>query len=175
VFVVLCLNWYLPHLFALFSVSLSEYLRSSVLCPFINYWHSGKLCDVIHGNRLSSKHLPWFLPWKKKIALAAHMNLMGWMSEESRFESCQGQDFYLFIFFKISRPRWDPHASYYSVGSWAVSLEVMCPECEDDHSPPDAEVKNEWSYTSTPILCAFMACTKMTSPVPVCYRCAFWL
>jgi hypothetical protein len=33
----------------------------------------------------------------------------------------------------------------------ALSLGVKQPVCEPDHSPPSsAEVKNEWSYTSTP-------------------------
>jgi hypothetical protein len=32
-----------------------------------------------------------------------------------------------------------------------LSLGVKRPECEADHSPPSSvEVKNAWSYTSTP-------------------------
>jgi hypothetical protein len=35
--------------------------------------------------------------------------------------------------------------------SGALSTEVKRPECEAGHSPPpSAEVKNSWSYTSTP-------------------------
>jgi hypothetical protein len=38
-------------------------------------------------------------------------------------------------------------------------------ECEADHSlPSNADVKSEWSYTSTPPS-AFIACTKTTLPV----------
>lgn len=36
---------------------------------------------------------------QKKIALAAHVNMVGWMSDESWFESCKGQEFYL-LFWK---------------------------------------------------------------------------
>jgi hypothetical protein len=37
------------------------------------------------------------------------------------------------------------------VGIRALSLEVKQPEREADHSPPSsAEVKNAWSYISTP-------------------------
>jgi hypothetical protein len=35
-----------------------------------------------------------------------------------------------------------------------LSLEVKRPGCEAGHSPPSsAEVKKEWSYTSTPTMC----------------------
>jgi len=34
-----------------------------------------------------------------------------------------------------------------------ISLRVKRPGRESDHSPPlSAEIKNEWSYTSTPLL-----------------------
>jgi hypothetical protein len=34
-----------------------------------------------------------------------------------------------------------------------LSQEVKWPVCETDHSPPSsAEVKNVWSYTSTPLI-----------------------
>jgi len=37
------------------------------------------------------------------------------------------------------------------MGTGVLSLEVKGPRREVDHSPPsNAEVKNEWSYTSTP-------------------------
>jgi hypothetical protein len=43
------------------------------------------------------------------------------------------------------------HPVSYRMGTRALSLEVKQPACEADHSPPSsAEVKNAWSYTSTP-------------------------
>jgi hypothetical protein len=40
--------------------------------------------------------------------------------------------------------------------------EVKLPGCEADHSPPSSShVKNEWSYTSTPLY-SFMAITETT-------------
>jgi hypothetical protein len=59
------------------------------------------------------------------------------------FDSRKRQEFFLFA--TVSRPahtRWVPRVQ---------SSEVMRPGCEADHSPPSStEVKNEWSYTSTP-------------------------
>jgi hypothetical protein len=49
------------------------------------------------------------------------------------------------------------HPASYPMGIRAVSLGVKRPGYEADHSPPSsAEVKNAWSYTSTPQY-AFMA------------------
>jgi hypothetical protein len=43
------------------------------------------------------------------------------------------------------------HPASYSIGTRGFSLGVKQPGCEADHSPPSsAEVKNAWSYTSTP-------------------------
>jgi hypothetical protein len=43
------------------------------------------------------------------------------------------------------------HPDSYPMGIGSPSLEVKRPEREADHSPPSsAEVKNAWSYTSTP-------------------------
>jgi hypothetical protein len=38
-----------------------------------------------------------------------------------------------------------------------LSLGIKRPGLEADHSSPSAEVKNEWSYTSTPVF-VFTAC-----------------
>jgi hypothetical protein len=41
----------------------------------------------------------------------------------------------------------------------ALSLRVKRPGCETDHSPPSSdEVKNEWSYTSTPQYASMASC-----------------
>jgi hypothetical protein len=43
------------------------------------------------------------------------------------------------------------HPASYPMGTGTLSLGVKRPRREADHSPPSsAEVKNEWSYTSTP-------------------------
>jgi hypothetical protein len=43
------------------------------------------------------------------------------------------------------------HSNTASYEMGVLSPEVKRPELEDDHSPPSsAEVKNTWSYTSTP-------------------------
>jgi hypothetical protein len=43
------------------------------------------------------------------------------------------------------------HPASYPMGTGTLSLGVKRPGCEADHSlPSSAEVKNAWSYTSTP-------------------------
>jgi len=43
------------------------------------------------------------------------------------------------------------HTSSYSLCTWGISLGIKRPGLEADHSPPsNVEVKNVWSYTSTP-------------------------
>jgi hypothetical protein len=52
---------------------------------------------------------------------------------------------------------WDPPKPPIQFVPGALSLEVKWPGCEADHSPPSsADVKNAWSYTSSPQY-AFMA------------------
>jgi hypothetical protein len=47
-------------------------------------------------------------------------------------------------------------------GYWSSFPGIKRPGCEVDHSPPsNAEIKNEWSYTSAPLY-AFMAWTDRT-------------
>ena len=63
------------------------------------------------------------------------------------FESCQGQDF--------SRPDqcWVPPSLLF-FGYWGSFLGVKQPRCDDEHTfPSSVEVKNEWSYTSVPVVC----------------------
>jgi hypothetical protein len=46
------------------------------------------------------------------------------------------------------------HPASYPLGTGGLSLVVEHPRHEADHSPPSsAEVKNSWSYTSTPRIC----------------------
>jgi hypothetical protein len=47
------------------------------------------------------------------------------------------------------------------MGTGVSFSRVKQPEREVDHSPPcSAEVKNEWSYTSSPIICVHGVDTK---------------
>jgi hypothetical protein len=62
-----------------------------------------------------------------------------------------------FLFTTASRPALGPTQPPIQWVPGALSLEVKRPGREADHSPPtSAEVKNAWSYTSTPKY-AFMA------------------
>jgi hypothetical protein len=48
------------------------------------------------------------------------------------------------------------HKASYSVSTGVISPEVMWPGGEFDQSAPSsAEVKNEWSYISTPLICLY--------------------
>jgi hypothetical protein len=51
--------------------------------------------------------------------------------------------------------------SYCLMCAGYLTLELMPAECESDHLPLHAKVKNEWSYTST-TPCCFMACRGTT-------------
>jgi hypothetical protein len=43
------------------------------------------------------------------------------------------------------------HSASYSMGTGSITPGVNRPELKADHSPPSSsEVKNKWSYTSTP-------------------------
>jgi hypothetical protein len=57
----------------------------------------------------------------------------------------------IFLFTTTSRPALGPTQPPIQWVPGALSLGVKRPGCEADHSPPSvAEVKNAWSYTSTP-------------------------
>jgi hypothetical protein len=65
------------------------------------------------------------------------------------FESRQGLG--IFRFTTASRPALEPTQPPIQLVQGALSLGVKRPGREVDHSPPSsAEVKNAWSYTSTP-------------------------
>jgi hypothetical protein len=71
--------------------------------------------------------------------------LAGW----SGFESRQRPG--IFFFTTASRPALGPTQPPVQLVPGALSLGVKRPGREHDHSPPSsAEVKNAWSYTSTP-------------------------
>jgi hypothetical protein len=57
----------------------------------------------------------------------------------------------IFLFTTVSRTALEPTQPRIQWVPGALSLGVKRPGCEADHSPPSsAEVKNAWSYTSTP-------------------------
>jgi len=65
------------------------------------------------------------------------------------FESRQGLG--IFLFTTASRPALGPTQPPIQWVPGALSLGLKLPGREADHSPPSsAEVKNVWSYTSTP-------------------------
>ena len=45
------------------------------------------------------------------------------------------------------------HPASYATGTTALSLGIIWPVPETDHSPPNAKVMNEWRNTSTPLVC----------------------
>jgi hypothetical protein len=60
----------------------------------------------------------------------------------------------IFLFTTASRTDLGPTQPPIQWVPGALSLGVKRLRCEADHSPPcSAEVKNEWSYTSTPPIC----------------------
>ena len=74
------------------------------------------------------------------------------MSEESWFDSWQGQT--IFLFYKVFRPSQDPTKPFVFNGYRKVFPGLKRPWREADHSPPppsSAGVKNECSYIPTPL------------------------
>jgi hypothetical protein len=71
---------------------------------------------------------------------------------EGGFETQQG--LVIFLFNTVSRPALGPTQPTIQWVPGILSLGVKRPGREADHSPPSsAEIKNEWSYTSTPPTC----------------------
>jgi hypothetical protein len=69
--------------------------------------------------------------------------------DDRRFESRQGLG--IFLFTTACRPALEPTKRPNQRVPGAFSLGLKRLGCEADHSPPfGAEVKNVWSYTSTP-------------------------
>jgi hypothetical protein len=60
----------------------------------------------------------------------------------------------IFLFATVSRPIMGPIQPTIKWITGALSPGVKRPDRESNHSPPSrAEVKNAWSYTSTPPMC----------------------
>jgi hypothetical protein len=73
----------------------------------------------------------------------------GWIIGVLGFDSRWGLGIILFT--TVSRKALEPTHSPIEVVPGALSLGVKWPEREADHSPPySADVKNAWSYTSSP-------------------------
>jgi hypothetical protein len=67
----------------------------------------------------------------------------GWVSCADRDKN--------FLFFTLTRPVLGPIRPTYPMENRNFTPEVKLPRREADHSPPtSAEVKNTWTYTSTP-------------------------
>jgi hypothetical protein len=77
---------------------------------------------------------------------------MGYGLNDRRFESRQGLG--IFLPTTVSRRALGPTQPPIQWVTGALSVGVKWPGHEADHSPPpSAEVKNAWSYTSTPPVC----------------------
>jgi hypothetical protein len=75
--------------------------------------------------------------------------------DDDGFESRQGLG--IFLFTTASRPAFGPTQPPIQWVTWALFLGLKRPGRETDYWPPSsAEVKNAWSYTSTPPQYAFM-------------------
>jgi hypothetical protein len=77
---------------------------------------------------------------------------LGHWLDDRGFDSRQGLG--IFLFTTASRPVLGPTQPPIQWTPGALSVGVKRPGREADHSPPSSvEVKNEWSYTSTPPVC----------------------
>jgi hypothetical protein len=91
-----------------------------------------------------------FASWVSLLHLFSDMSFAtGWTIGVLVFDSRQGLG--IFLFTTASRPTLGSTQPSIQSVPGAVSLAVKRPGREADHSPPSsAEVKNAWSYTSTP-------------------------
>jgi len=93
---------------------------------------------------------------KHRVNFTLPRNRGSWISTETKLRAGRwGFDFrqglYCFLFATASRPVLGPIQPPIQWSLRAISPEVRQPGREADNSPPFcAEVKNEWSYTSTP-------------------------
>jgi hypothetical protein len=79
--------------------------------------------------------------------------------DDRGFES--RQELGIFLLTTVSRPALGPTQLPIQWVQGALPLGVKRPEREADHLPPSsAEVKNEWSYTSTPLIRFYGSATK---------------
>jgi len=78
--------------------------------------------------------------------------VLGYGLDDQWFMSWQGLG--IFLFTTMSRPALGPTQPLIQWVPGVISLGVKKLGCEADHSPPpSAEVKNVWSYISTPPVC----------------------
>jgi hypothetical protein len=89
------------------------------------------------------------IPSRAVIAQSVHRWAMGWSMEVLGYDSRLGLG--IFLFTTASRTALGPTKPPIQWVPGALSLGVKRPGREADYSPPStAEVKNAWSYTSTP-------------------------
>jgi hypothetical protein len=97
---------------------------------------------------------------------------MGWAIGSRGFDSRRGLG--IFLFFTASRPALGPTQPAIQWVLEAHSLGVKRPGHETDHSsPPSAEVKNAWNYTSAPTTYSWRGTYLSTGTnfhFPFCYQ-----
>jgi hypothetical protein len=86
--------------------------------------------------------------YRAVIAQLVYRWATGWTIGVLGFDSRRGLGFFLFS--TASRTALGPTQPPIQWVPGALSLGVKRPGRKADHSPPSAEVKNAWSYTSTP-------------------------
>jgi hypothetical protein len=89
--------------------------------------------------------------YSNREVVRKYLQLTGWMIGVLGFDYWRGLG--IFLFTTASRTALRPTQPPIQWVTDALSLGVKRPGREADHSPPSiAEVKNAWSYTSTPPL-----------------------
>jgi hypothetical protein len=133
-----------------FNWNFIDFYKRSAACLARNWWHD-IYTDFIELYNFYLKHLSmWWIfnEIQEKIIVQCDICNSGFICATGRwgFDSRQGQGFLLF--FTTSRPALGP-LSLISSGYCGFSLWLLGHEA--DISPPfSAEVKNAWTYTSTP-------------------------
>jgi hypothetical protein len=120
-------------------------------------WQSGCPIWAVFGRRPTPVSVIWLLCWKIFLFFMLYVTGAG----TAQWHSAGLRAGWWGVRIPIGAGNFSPHHrvpigsgahhASYATGNRGFSLGVKRPGCETDHSSPSsAEVKNEWSYTSTP-------------------------